>query len=104
MNKKKITWLIGSGNMANEYFKVLKSLKANVKIIGRGIKSARHFSKKNKTTVFSGGIEKNLKIFKPPEQAIIATQEESLCEAACSLIRAGTKRVWLEKPGGINIV
>jgi len=104
MNKKKITWLIGSGNMANEYFKVLKSLKANVKIIGRGIKSARHFSKKNKTTVFSGGIKKNLKLFKTPEQAIIATQEESLCEAACSLIRAGTKRVLLEKPGGINIV
>jgi len=103
MSKKKNIWLIGSGKMANEYFKVLKSLKINVKIIGRGIKSAKYFTKINKTIVFSGGIKKNLKLFKPPEQAIITTQEESLCETTCSLIKAGTKRVLLEKPGGINI-
>ena len=62
------------------------------------------FSKKNKKTVYPGGIKKNLLLFNVPEQAIITTQEESLCEATCCLIKAGTKRILLEKPGGISII
>lgn len=103
MIKEKNTWLIGCGNMANEYYKVLKSLNFNVRVVGRSFNSTNIFTKKNKKIAYAGGIKKNLKLFPTPEQAIVTTQEENLCETTNKLIRAGTKRILIEKPGGINI-
>ena len=51
----------------------------------------------------TGGIETALLKMKPPETAIIAVGVDELSKIAKLLINAGTKRILLEKPGGISL-
>lgn len=96
-------WLVGAGSHAVAYAKVLRSLKTPFEVIGRSRKSARSFSKKIKIRVQVGGIKNALKTRKVPKTAIVAVSFDQLAEVAADLIKAGTKKILLEKPGALCV-
>ena len=89
--------------MAQDYARVLKSLNAPFKVIGRGKSSAKEFESALEVTVQTGGIEKALQNELPPKTAIVAVGVEQLASVTAQLLQAGTKRILLEKPGGMNL-
>ena len=96
-------WLIGSGLMALDYAKIIKALNIEFAVIGRGIKSAQNFEKIISTKVIRGGVSHALSTYDPPEVAIVAVGVEQLAKVTSKLLKAGTRRILLEKPGGLNI-
>ena len=96
-------WLIGAGQMAQDYVQVLKALQTPFKVIGRGKNSAAAFEFTMEISVQTGGIEKALQKEPPPETAIVAVGVEQLASVSIKLLQAGTKRILLEKPGGMNL-
>lgn len=95
-------WLIGAGLMAQDYAKVLSGLGQNFEVIGRGATSATRFESATGSVVRQGGLKRALDTAAAPEQAIVAVGVEQLAHVATSLIEAGTRRILLEKPGGLN--
>lgn len=96
-------WLVGAGEMAQEYAKVLKALSIQVEVIGRSIESANKFYRKTGIAVHTGGIYNVLKAQTAPNVAIVAVGVEQLAETTTALIKSGTRKILLEKPGGIDI-
>jgi predicted dehydrogenase len=96
-------WLIGAGPMARDYAKVLLALEQPFAVIGRSESSARMFEEKIGYPVTRGGLCCALQNNKSPEMAIVAVGVEQLASTARALIKGGTKRVLLEKPGGLDI-
>jgi len=97
-------WLIGTGSMALEYEKVLKSLKLEYLIIGRSKESAKKFSLITNHKVIDGGLCKFLQS-KPskPSKVINCVNVEELKITSFNLLNYGIKNILLEKPGGCNI-
>ncbi len=96
-------WLIGSGPMAQDYTKVLQALGTPFTVIGRGEESARNFQSETGLTVQTGGLAQALSADKAPDTAIVAVGVEQLAPTTKQLIQSGTRRVLLEKPGGLNV-
>lgn len=96
-------WLIGAGPMAQDYAKVLKALQQPFAVIGRGESSARLFEEKTGHSVTRGGLDCALQDTAAPAVAIVAVGVEKLESTTESLIKAGTRRILLEKPGGLNL-
>lgn len=96
------TWLIGVGPMGRDYFKVLRGLGIDVTVIGRSEQSAAEFQAETGQPVCTGTLERTLEQEGAPHRAIVAVSIDSLAHVASALIRAGTKRVLLEKPGALN--
>ncbi|WP_435166618.1 gfo/Idh/MocA family oxidoreductase [Candidatus Pelagibacter bacterium nBUS_28] len=96
-------WLIGAGEMALEYAKVLNALNIKYIVIGRSKKSANSFNKFIKKKVFVGGLSKFLKT-KPniPSKVINSVNVEKLKSTSIELLNYGVKNILLEKPGGCN--
>lgn len=95
--------LIGAGNMAAEYAKVLDALNVSFICVGRGEASAKVFTEKTGHSVITGGLGQNLSgIAKLPEYAIITVNETELSHTALLLLESGVKYILLEKPGGLN--
>jgi len=95
-------WLIGAGTMAQDYARVLQGLDVSFQVIGRGVDSAAIFEEKTGQVVRVGGLAEALKSESPPEKAIIAVGVEQLAATTQELIRAGTKRIMVEKPAGLD--
>lgn len=97
--------LIGAGNMAVQYAKVLKSLQANFITIGNGKEGVKRFKEKSGCTAIHGGIESYLKVAPnlKSSYAIVATPALSHFNVCKSLINAGLKNILVEKPGCLNI-
>lgn len=100
--KKQTILLVGAGYMATEYAKVLKALRINFVVIGRGEKSAREFTTQTKTPVIQGGLEKWLNENESPSKAIVASTEDAIGKNTLSLLQANTKEILVEKPGGFD--
>lgn len=96
-------WLIGAGPHAQEYAKVLVDLGVPFDVVGRGAGSARTFEANTGKSVITGGLGSALKTRAAPAVAIIAASFEQLADTALALVLAGTKRILLEKPGGITV-
>jgi predicted dehydrogenase len=96
-------WLIGAGPHAQEYAKVLIALGVSFEVIGRGAASAQAFENNTGKPVLSGGLSHVLKTRAAPATAIIAASFEQLAGTAIALLKSGTKRILLEKPGGITV-
>jgi predicted dehydrogenase len=96
-------WLIGASQMAQDYARVLKALDSPFKVIGRGENSAIEFETALGIPVQTGGIEKALQNELPPKAAIVAVNIEQLASVTTQLLQAGTKRILVEKPGGMNL-
>lgn len=103
MKKTPPILLIGAGPMAVEYAKVLKSLKIDFLVIGRGTESAKRFTEATNHTVIGGGVEKffksNSSIY---NQAIVAVSEEQLGKVSIQLLKHGIKSILVEKPAGLD--
>jgi hypothetical protein len=97
-------WLIGSGDLALEYAKVLKKLNIKYSVIGRGKKSAQKFTSITGVKVFLGGLSKFLDTNPDcASKAIVCVNIEELKVTSKNLIKFGVKNILIEKPGGINI-
>jgi predicted dehydrogenase len=95
-------WLIGAGGMAVDYVKVLKELEVPVVVIGRSGTTCKTFFDKTGLSAYLGGLEVFLATApQVPETAIVAVGVEGLAGAAMQLLRAGVRRVLLEKPGAL---
>jgi predicted dehydrogenase len=95
-------WLIGAGTMAQDYAKVLSGIGQSFEVIGRNATSAEKFESATGHPVRQGGLSNALKASSAPEQAIVAVSVEHLAGVAIELIEAGTRRILVEKPGGLN--
>lgn len=93
-------WLVGTGAMAVEYARALKSLKTEFIAIGRSDARTESFSQETGNKAISGGIEKFLATNPAvPEFAIIAVNVNSLSDTCIRLLEYGLKNILLEKPG-----
>ena len=93
-------WLIGSGNIGAEYAKVLKSLKQDFLVIGRGAESAELFNSKTGIPVIPGGIDNFLRTNPAiSDCAIVAVNIPNLKDTVISLSEAGIRNILVEKPG-----
>jgi predicted dehydrogenase len=96
-------WLIGAGPHAREYAKVLLDLGVSFEVIGRSETSALAFEAATGHAVRRGGLARALAESGAPAQAIVAASFEELANVALQLLAAGTRRILLEKPGGLNL-
>ncbi len=96
------SWLIGAGSMAQNYAKVLRGLGQGFEVIGRGSESAKTFEQETGIRVRKGGLGAAIDALGAPGQAIIAVGVHQLADSANELIKAGTRRILIEKPGGLN--
>ncbi len=102
---KKNILLIGTGNMALDYAKVLEAMKIEFTVIGRGEISATKFEVETKIKPITGGFKKYLEnnIILPYTYAIIATGTEALMPTLLQILHAGVEKVLIEKPAAISI-
>jgi len=97
-------WLVGAGQMAREYIKVLEAQHRQYTVIGRGNESAALCEEKAGCTVVKGGLGSFLGS-KPKQckQAIVAVNADLLASTTLQLIEYGIKKVLVEKPGGLSL-
>jgi len=97
--------LIGTGQMAVDYTKVLKSLNKKFIVIGRGTKSAKIFKEKTGYSPVTGGIDLYLSSNKIKKEtaAIIATGTENLMACMLKLLNSGIDKILVEKPAALSI-
>lgn len=96
--------LVGAGNMAKQYVKVLKSMKISFEVIGRSEKSTKLLEKEFDIPVRDGGLEAKFSdLHSSPTSAIIATTLESLEENTLFLLDKGMKSILVEKPGAVTL-
>ena len=95
-------WVIGAGPMAQDYAKVLLGLGQSFEVIGRNAASAERFEAITGHPVRQGGLAAALAAADAPERAIVAVGMEHLARVTIELIEAGTRRILVEKPGGLN--
>ncbi len=95
-------WLLGTGNMGNEYAKVLQGLEQEFIGVGRSEERAVQFGVKFNVPVRWGGIDKFLDE-NPilPKCAIVAVDADQLYFAVKTLLIYGVKKILLEKPGAL---
>jgi predicted dehydrogenase len=96
--------LVGSGPMAIEYAKVLRSVGATLTIVGRGRASADKFHAVTGFPVHVGGIDAWLadRANRIPPRAIVAVGEKWVGTTARALMEAGVRSLLVEKPGGFD--
>jgi predicted dehydrogenase len=93
-------WLIGTGQMAMDYAKVLNTLGKEYIVIGRGAQKAKDFEEAFGKTVFAGGLDSYLLKDKTiPEFVINAVGIDKLTEVTTTLLKHGCKNILVEKPG-----
>lgn len=96
-------WLIGAGPMAQAYAKILISRGIPFEVIGRGKASGAEFTRAIGVPVRIGGLEDALRNGQAPGSAIVAVGVEALAGNTEALVKAGARRILLEKPGGLNV-
>jgi predicted dehydrogenase len=97
-------WLVGAGYMAKEYAKVLKALKREFTVIGRGESTAAEFENALGIPVVTGGIGNYIKSGQSqPEYTIVTVDAQYLYEVSKKLMNFGVKNILLEKPGALNV-
>ena len=93
-------WIIGTGSIALEYAKILKSLEKEFIAVGRSGKNADNFIAVGAQKVVSGGLDNFLsQMPDAPDKAIVATNVEQLATNTNSLLNYGVKDILVEKPG-----
>ena len=104
-NVKQSVLIVGAGQMAIEYIKVLKSLNRDIVVVGRGEESARICSEETGCYVFVGGIDKYISDNGNeglPQNAIVAVRIQDLADVCKTLILNGVSNIMLEKPGALK--
>ena len=93
-------WLVGTGNIAIEYAKVLDDMGVRYIAIGRGKSNVDKFIAATHHKAIEGGVENFLKLNPEiPSHVIVTVNVESLSSTASILLKYGIKNILLEKPG-----
>jgi predicted dehydrogenase len=96
--------MVGAGPMAIDYAKVLQVLNHPTTVVGRGVDGVNAFIQKTGMSAVSGGIEEYFSQNDAKfSHAIIATGVEALADNCLFLIKAGIKKILIEKPAGLNL-
>ena len=91
--------VVGAGQIAQEYVKVLLAQKKSPFVVTRGPKRAKELkSKFPEVKVITGGLDAYLARVKCPSNAIVATAIDDLGDATAALITSGCKNILVEKP------
>lgn len=102
-NLKRKVLLVGAGQMAVDYYKVLEALRCDTTIVGRSEQSALGFEEKTGKKIITGGLEQflgnNKIVF---DAAIVAVGMEQLAPTTIQLLKAGFGTILVEKPAGLN--
>jgi len=88
--------------MAIDYSHVLLGMGKDFEVIGRGEASAKKFETEVGKFVHQHGVTAALEKLATPTEAIIAVGVEQLGNVAIELIKAGVRRILVEKPGGLS--
>ena len=104
IENKKIL-VVGAGNMASEYVRVLKSMNINFAVVGNGKDKAERIKKEYGIDVFVGGIDKYLENYSiDSDTYVINTVNVKYLEKVNLLLLSnGCKHLLSEKPGIISI-
>ncbi len=98
-NVKKVL-VAGTGYMAREYIRVLKSLGNDYIVVGNREESVRRFIEETGENAYSGGVESYISSnHEVPEYAIVAVTHGNLFHVTKALLEAGVSRILVEKPG-----
>lgn len=90
--------------MAEEYLKVLRAFGCDVTVIGRDGVRAVAFAKKYGAIGRGGGVDAISDIdMAKVDLVIVSCAVEALAEVSCACLKAGTKRLLIEKPGSLDI-
>ena len=96
--------VVGAGNIAIEYIKVLYALGIEPVVVGRGKKNINKIKEKFQGIIaFSGGIKKYLETNEPSEYSIVATDLKNLSKTVKVLIHNNVKNILVEKPLSVSI-
>lgn len=99
------TLIVGAGNMAQAYFKILQSFHIAPYVLCRSQETANTFFEKTGYKAIPGGL-KNWLSQNPLNEnwnVIIATPIEHLAENIIDLLNAGAKNILVEKPGFLTL-
>lgn len=96
-------WLIGAGQMAIDYYRVIEKLGYEVIVFGRGKESAVRFEESCRRKVNLLGIESESDAFCSEDLAIVAVPISNLYSVTSSLLNIGFKKILLEKPGSLTL-
>lgn len=106
MNKNEPTApvaLIGVGNMGREYARVLKALGHEFSAHGRGEESAAAFAGETGVRPSTGDLGAQFALRGGfPDTAVVAVTTDSLAPVVALLLKGGTRRILVEKPGGLT--
>lgn len=95
--------LVGAGVMAIEYARVLRELGRDFVALGRGEASAASFEAATGVPASTGSLVDQLgKLDRLPEEAIVAVNAMHLAEVTSTLMRAGCRRILVEKPAALD--
>lgn len=98
--------IVGSGQMAGEYLKVLHYLKKECVIVGRGEKNIEKLKKEFPNYQYhSGGLDKYLKLYHENEFefSINTVNVKYLFATTQLLIKAKIQNILVEKPGSLEL-
>ena len=96
-------WLVGAGNMARQYARVLAALGCAYEAIGRGADSAADFKRVTGHAVRPGGLASFLTARPAPARhAIVAVPVKDLAHCTVALIEHGVGQILVEKPAGLS--
>ena len=95
--------VVGTGEIAGEYCNVLHAMGVEPYVVGRNEDKAKRFGEEHSVTAFGGGIDYYLaNTDEEYDYAIVATDVLNLCANTCSLLDHGIKKIFTEKPAGMN--
>lgn len=95
--------LVGAGNIAVDYVKVLMAQGVDFDVIGRSESGCKRFFENTGIVAEPGGVtEFRSKNYSDYSAAIIATQAQELSNCTNILLKSGIKRILVEKPAGMS--
>jgi predicted dehydrogenase len=96
-------WVVGAGEMAREYVKVLIALGTEIIVIGRSEPRVKEVRESFGVKCISGGLEAFLDSSPiRPEGVIVCVPVDKLSTTAESLLGYGVDNILLEKPGALS--
>lgn len=97
--------IVGTGPMARAYAKVLAAEGRGFVSVGRGAEKAAEFERETGVSPAIGGLDAWLKS-RPvlPGAAITAVGIDALARTTAALLKAGVKRILVEKPAGLDAI
>jgi predicted dehydrogenase len=96
-------WLVGAGPMGAAHAAAMADLGLVATVVSQGAERAEALAGPLGWSSRAGGIDAALADGPAPEVAVVAVPVQSLAATATALVEAGTRRILLEKPGGVSL-